>query len=118
MTQPLAIHWFRQDLRLSDNPSLFHACQQGTILPIYILDDTNAKKHYLGAASRLWLHHALESLDQSLEKHLSLYKGDPLSILVKLCDCYGIKSIFWNRCYEPWRISRDTEIKKTLESIS
>ena len=116
MTQPLAIHWFRQDLRLSDNPSLFHACQQGTILPIYILDDTNAKKHYLGAASRLWLHHALESLDQSLEKHLSLYKGDPLSILVKLCDCYGIKSIFWNRCYEPWRISRDTEIKKTLES--
>jgi deoxyribodipyrimidine photo-lyase len=42
MTQPLAIVWFRQDLRIHDNPALRAAAAQGAVLPIYILDDENA----------------------------------------------------------------------------
>jgi deoxyribodipyrimidine photo-lyase len=61
MTVPVAIHWFRQDLRLSDNPALTIAARQGNILPIYILDDDNAGEHAMGAASRWWLHHSLQS---------------------------------------------------------
>ena len=34
----IAIHWFRQDLRLSDNPSLIAATKHNNVLPIYILD--------------------------------------------------------------------------------
>jgi len=38
MTGP-AIVWFRQDLRLADNPALLAAIESGrTILPVYILD--------------------------------------------------------------------------------
>ena len=42
MTKPIAIHWFRQDLRLADNPALLAASAHGTVLPVYILDDHNA----------------------------------------------------------------------------
>ena len=32
------LHWFRNDLRLQDNPALLAACQQGEVLPVFILD--------------------------------------------------------------------------------
>jgi deoxyribodipyrimidine photo-lyase len=41
------IHWFRQDLRLTDNPALFEATQEQKVLPIYILDDINSKEHMM-----------------------------------------------------------------------
>ena len=28
----IVIHWFRQDLRLTDNPALFEASQKGKVL--------------------------------------------------------------------------------------
>ena len=38
------IIWFRQDLRLKDNPALNYAARSdANVLPIYILDDENAK---------------------------------------------------------------------------
>jgi deoxyribodipyrimidine photo-lyase len=116
MNHPTVIHWFRQDLRLSDNPAFYHASQQGIILPIYILDDENAAKHKMGEASRFWLHYSLASLNQSLDQKLSLSQGDPLATLLSLSDRYDIKDIFWNRCYEPWRIKRDKHIKEQLEN--
>ena len=43
----LAIHWFRQDLRLADNPSLHFAAQNGPITPIFIHDTVNnSQKEY------------------------------------------------------------------------
>ena len=59
MTSPCIIHWFRQDLRLGDNPGLAHAAANGPVLPVYILDDDNAAAHRMGAASRWWLHQSL-----------------------------------------------------------
>ena len=37
------ILWFRQDLRLADNPALIHAAETGRpIIPVYILDEGSA----------------------------------------------------------------------------
>ena len=116
MNTPKVIHWFRQDLRLSDNPALFEAAKNSSILPIYILDDINPKELIMGSASRFWLHHSLNSLNKSLDQNLSIYHGDPLEIILEIIDRMDIKEIYWNRCYEPWRIKRDTQIKKELES--
>ena len=74
MNKNIAIHWFRQDLRLSDNPALTLATQHSHVLPIYILDDENAGRYAMGAASRWWLSHSLASLDQSLDGNLSMYQ--------------------------------------------
>jgi len=107
------IFWFRQDLRLSDNPGLYNSIKNGATLPIFIFDDENSKEHINGSASKWWLHHSLIALKQSLDNNLSLYRGDPKNILIKLTETYNVKEIFWNRCYEPWRIKRDKKIKKT-----
>lgn len=110
-----AIVWFRQDLRLSDNPALHHAVEKKhNILPLYILDDENSGEWCMGAASRWWLHHSLSSLHQSLGNKLCLATGNPESIIKKLIQEHKIEAIYWNRCYEPWRIQRDTALKKTF----
>jgi len=114
MTDSLSIHWFRQDLRLADNPALTAAVAAGQVLPIYILDDGNAGAHRMGAASRWWLHQSLHALDSSLGGRLRVFRGDPGQILPALAMATGAGSIFWNRCYEPWRIRRDKELKETL----
>ena len=48
------IMWFRQDLRISDNPALLEAVSSGEIIPIYILDDINSQSEKIGDASRVW----------------------------------------------------------------
>ena len=109
------IHWFRQDLRLSDNPSLSVAAKLGALLPVYILDEKNATQDQLGDASRCWLHHSLVSLNKSLNHQLILKSGDPLSIILKLVKEYDVDIVQWNRTYEPLHIKRDTALKATLQ---
>lgn len=111
----LAILWFRQDLRLSDNPALVAAVAKGEILPIFILDDEIAGEKKLGAASRWWLHHSLNSLNQSLLGNLNFYCGDSFEIIKRLVEEKKASSVFWNRCYEPFRISQDSKIKALLK---
>lgn len=115
MTEKIAIHWFRQDLRVSDNPALIQAAKHGRVLPIYILDDTNPGAYAMGGASRLWLHHSLNALNKSLGNKLSLYQGNPQDILDNILKRFEVRGIYWNRCYEPWRIHRDTKIKEQLK---
>ena len=111
----MVIHWFRQDLRLKDNPSLCAAIEAGEVLLIYIWDTKN-NEFPLGAASRWWLHHALIELNKNLQGHLNIYLGDPVEILCNLLEEKNIQGVFWNRCYEPWQIRRDTVIKEKISA--
>ena len=110
----LALVWFRQDLRLADNPALLAAVRRGYVLPIYILDDDNAGQWAMGAASRAWLHRSLESLNRSLDGGLRLFRGNAENVIASLTSALPIDGVYWNRCYEPWRNRRDTHIKKVL----
>ena len=114
MSAPLAIAWFRQDLRISDNPALIAAADFGDVVPVYILDDANAGDKAMGAASRVWLHHSLAELNRALDGRLLLLRGDARSIMGQLVDRLEPGAVFWNRCYEPWRIRRDTDIRRDL----
>ena len=114
-TRPV-IFWFRQDLRLADNPGLAAAIASGApLLPIYILDDEHAGEWAMGAASRWWLHQSLASLDASLDGHLQFYCGKADEIIDKLVQETDASGVYWNRCYEPWRIRRDKDIKSALD---
>ena len=116
MSEKIAVHWFRQDLRIKDNLSLEAASKCDSFIPIYILDDTNSRELKMGSASRWWLYHSLNKLNESLGGSLRLFKGDPYEILPKLVEDYSVSNVFWNRCYEPWRIDRDKKIKNELET--
>ncbi len=116
---PPIICWFRQDLRLNDQPAWRAACETSlrtgqAVLPIYILDDAAAGEWAMGAASRVWLYHALKKLNESLGGHLMVFCGAAGDILLQLAQTYAATHVFWNRCYEPWRIARDEKIKESL----
>lgn len=105
--------WFRQDLRLRDNPALAAAVARGRVVPVFILDDTDTRWRP-GSAGLWWLHHSLTALRQELGA-LSLYRGDPKTILPKLVSDAKASAVLWNRCYEPHAIKRDTTIKERLK---
>ena len=108
------IVWFRQDLRLSDNPALYRAAARGPVVPVYILDE-GPDTRPLGGASRWWLHHSLRALGKSLGG-LVLLRGDPGACLADAIAQSGAEAVYWNRCYEPYAIKRDTIIKRDLRA--
>lgn len=112
-----SLFWFRQDLRLLDNPGLYEAIQAGSIMAIYIFDEESAGSFKMGAASRCWLHHSLKKLHASLESKLNIYSGASLKIIPELIEAHNIKAVYWNRCYEPWRIKNDVALKMKLHEL-
>ena len=112
-----SIVWFRQDLRLNDNPALEFATSFGDVLPIYIFDEVSASYSHLGKASLWWLTQSLRSLDKAMNGALCIFKGDPLKVIEKLIVEEKINNIFWNRCYEPWQVVRDKAIKSKVKKL-
>ena len=113
MSEKIIIFWFRKDLRIQDNIALEEAGKEAKVFPIYINDENNSDRP-MGAASKVWLYHSLKSLNISLENNLNYFKGNAFNIIKELLKNKNIKGIFWNRCYEPSSILRDTKIKKYL----
>lgn len=115
--QPVIV-WFRQDLRLADNPALAAAVASGQpILPLYILDEESPDIRPAGGASRWWLHHSLDALAKDLGGcglHLVLRRGAATDVLERLVAETGAGRVVWNRCYEPGAIARDTAVKVML----
>jgi len=89
--------WFRQDLRLADHPALAHAAARGSVLPVFVLDDSPPAP---GGASRWWLHHSLLRLRESLQG-LVLLRGRPALVLPSLARRVGAQAVVWNRAHEP-----------------
>ena len=111
-----SIFWFRQDLRLEDNPALLAASKCGKVIPVYILDEVNNGNQILGAASKVWLHNSLKALNIQLGGKLRFMSGNPKVLLLQLAKKNSVTNIFWNRAYEPWRIRRDTALKNQLNN--
>ena len=64
-----ALVWFREDLRVSDNPALTHAVETGApVLCLYLHDEESPEVRPLGGASRWFLHGSLAELSESLER--------------------------------------------------
>src|SRR3569623_1265176 len=105
------IVWFRQDLRIGDNPALAAAARRGPVVPLYILDEEGRRPR--GAASRWWLHHSLDALDKSLGG-LVLRRGDPAAILLEIAKAAGADRVVWNRCHEPDAVARDEAVVAAL----
>ncbi len=109
--------WFRQDLRLNDNPAIIEANNSGLkILPVYILDDINSSNWKIGSASRWWLNESLKKLNDSLNHNLCFMSGDSIKCLNNLISTYNVKSVYFNKCYEPWRIQSDEKIINFLSN--
>jgi deoxyribodipyrimidine photo-lyase len=117
MTSP-ALVWFRQDLRLADNPALA-ALDGRPALLVYVLDDEAAGAWAHGGAQRWWLHHSLASLTADLAARgasLHLARGPATRIIPQLAAAIGASEVIAGRLYEPWARSRDAAIAEALQA--
>jgi deoxyribodipyrimidine photo-lyase len=99
------ILWFRQDLRLADQPAVRAAAAAGPVLPVYVLDDESPGLRPMGAASRWWLHHSLAALDASLRQMgggLLVLKGPSAAVLKRLAAETGAGTVHALHHGEPW----------------
>lgn len=107
--------WFRNDLRLDDNPALHAAVASGEpLLLLYCLDER------AGAASRWWLHHSLTALEADIATRggqLILRRGEPVEIIAKLVKDHGIKAVHAARAYEPFWRTTDQRLDAVLKPL-
>lgn len=114
-----SIVWFRDDLRLADNPALGAAIEAGdAIIPVYIQETGPESMRALGGAARWWLHGSLEALDGELRKlgsRLILRRGEAKAELSTLVSETDAGAVFWNRRYHPDAREVDAAIKTSFE---
>lgn len=113
------IVWFRDDLRVSDNPALNAAAQSGRPLYcVYVYDEESEGLRPLGGASRWWLHGSLQDLDDALQSRnsrLSIYKGPAAAVILGLVAKINAAAVFWNRRYGAAERGIDEAVKTALK---
>ncbi len=118
MSQSPVILWFRKNLRLADNIPLDTAARLSVpVIPVFILDEAAEGDWPLGAATRSWLHHSLERLDESLRgvgSRLVLLAGPTEQLLTQLAQSTGAKAVLCQKRYEPFSRSLDESLQKRL----
>lgn len=115
-----SIVWFRDDLRLADNPALRAALDRGApVVALFVLDEESPGIRALGGAARWWLHHSLASLDERLRERgakLVLRRGPASRVVRELVEEVGATAVFWNRRYGGPERDIDAELKSTLRA--
>ncbi|BDZ54214.1 cryptochrome/photolyase family protein [Agromyces marinus] len=118
MSTAPTIVWFRDDLRLGDNPALVAAAERGDpTIAVYVLDEQSPGIRPLGGAAKWWLHHSLERLASDLGERgvpLVLGRGAAAGVIRSLVDEAGAGAVLWNRRYGAAERAVDTALKAAL----
>ncbi|QCI69565.1 cryptochrome/photolyase family protein [Phreatobacter stygius] len=113
-----ALVWFRDDLRLADNPALTHAIASGRpVLALFVFDDGDAGQRRRGAASRWWLAQSLRQLARAIAAkggRLILRSGAASHVVPGVAGEVGARLVTWNRRYEAAAMAVDAGIKTAL----
>ena len=114
------IHWFRNDLRLHDNPALLHALEKGEdLVPIFIIDDmwynTQTSLDFPRASKtrKQFLAESLLDLKKELEKRgstLYVLKGHTPEILLTLNQALKPSAITTQKEYTQEELDQENQI--------
>ena len=114
-----AIVWFRDDLRLADNPALHAAAHsRRPLVCLYIHDERTRGLRPVGSAARWWLHGSLEALHTALAKHggrLNILRGASAETLNAVVDDVSAEAVYWNRRYDAGGRKIDDDLETDLE---
>ncbi|MCB1438316.1 MAG: deoxyribodipyrimidine photo-lyase [Nitratireductor sp.] len=114
-----AIVWFRDDLRVSDNPALCEACKTGSsVICVFVLPEGLDQLADYGSAQKWFLHHALAGLANKISGlggRLDLFHGNEKDVIRSIVKETNAGSIFWNRRYTRHGRDTDAELKKEFK---
>ncbi|MBV9873311.1 MAG: deoxyribodipyrimidine photo-lyase [Verrucomicrobia bacterium] len=110
------IHWFRRDLRISDNKSLYAACRDGDeVIPVYILSSWKRHHPWTGTNRQEFLCGCLRSLAKNLEQiggRLILRSGSPVKELIELAKETQADAIYFSENYAPYDRKIEERVQK------
>lgn len=113
-----ALVWFREDLRIADNPALTHAVETGApVLCLYLHDEESPEVRPLGGAARWFLHGSLEALAESLARiggALVILRGAAREVIPRVVAETKAAHVVWNRRYGAER-AIDADVKRVLK---
>jgi len=122
MKATVSLFWFRRDLRLHDNHGLYEALKHNeSVIPIFIFDTSILDSLPKNDSRVEFIHEQLTTIDKSLKEYgsgLSVYHGTPENIFKQLTIEYDVKTVHYNRDYEPYALSRDQRVSDLLNSKS
>jgi deoxyribodipyrimidine photo-lyase len=113
------IYWFKNDLRLIDNPALLEACNcADRLLPIYIHLPQAQAAHVFGFPRegfhrKAFLRESLKDLRlqlRALGSDLLEYAGEPADILAQLAQDTHANAVYCERIEAPEEIRRSQQI--------
>ncbi len=112
------LHWFRRDLRISDNSALHEAWSRGDrLVPVFCWDDALLQAPDVGPARVAFLLRSLDSLANNLAAlghRLVIRHGPPDIELPRLARETQATAVFTNRDYEPYARERDARVQAAL----
>jgi deoxyribodipyrimidine photo-lyase len=116
---PIALLWFRRDLRLADHPALLGACDaagpDGTVVPVFVVDDRLYGPS--GEPRRRFLLDCLTELDTSTGGALVLRTGDPTTVVPALVAELQAHSVHVTADAGPYGRRRDQAVERALGDV-
>ena len=114
------IHWFRRDLRLTDNTALAAACKTGEVVPIYIASDWKTHHRWTGAARQEFLCGCLRSLAQNIGAvggGLIVRRGQADEELEKIVRETKAGAIYFNRDPDPFGRAMEKRVEEMARRL-
>lgn len=109
-----SIVWFRRDLRLHDNPSLWNAVQESKeVIPIYIRDHPNSSPYSLSPGKRRLIEECLRALDRQLDAcgaRLVVLSGEPTELFTMIKKILPFEAIYSQEHVEPNQIALEARV--------
>lgn len=113
------LFWHRRDLRTSDNKGLYEALITGhQVIPVFIFDSNILSELPKNDRRVNLIYDQLMEVRASYQMHggdILIQQGDPTQVIPALCASQGCLAVYTNSDYEPYAISRDQQIKDSLE---
>ena len=114
--------WYRNDLRVADNPALWHAAEEGRpVIALFIITPDQWASHDMAACRARFVLASLETLREDLAA-----LGIPLQVLrgsgfdrvprqlADFCRKHGVDGVFWNNEYPFDEVERDRAVEQAL----
>lgn len=118
---PAVIHWFRRDLRITDNTALLAAASHGLpVVPVHFLSTWRRRHSWTGAKRQHFLCGCLASLASNLatlDGRLILREGDPVEGLRKLIAETRAVAVHCNADPDPFGKATEHRVRQLCDSL-
>ncbi len=119
---PTTLVWFRDDLRIADNPALHHASQQGQVIGVYLVSENQWEAHHVGSRRRSFVRESLRALGERLAAlNIPLLSiptptfDDAPATLLRVAGQLGARRLAFNEQLPLNERRRDAAVRQALE---